>query len=76
MVEIYAVAAVVLIGAGVVAGILTVVVLGIRREEKAYSLTIGSPGRLASGARVINGAHARTRRQQDLALAGSGRTPR
>lgn len=51
--------AVVLIAAGAVAGGLVIVVVGIHREEKAYSLTVKSPGRAASGARTINGVYTR-----------------
>lgn len=40
-------------------GGLAVVTMGIRREEKSYSLTGKSPGRAASGARAMNGLHTR-----------------
>jgi hypothetical protein len=57
MFEIYAVIAGALIIAGAAVGILTVLAVGIHREEKAYSLTIGSPGRISSGARAATGVY-------------------
>jgi hypothetical protein len=47
--------AAVLIAAGIAAGGLLTVVVGIHREERAGSLTGRSPGLTASGARAING---------------------
>lgn len=81
MIEVYLIAALTLVAAGAVVGILAVLAWGIRREEKAYSLTIASPDRLASGVRAATGAHARRpgisrqvgEHRQDLALAGSSR---
>lgn len=71
MIEIYAMAFA-LIAAGATVGIVVVISLGIRREEKANSLTIGSPGPAASGARAIMKVYARcpgvayqTRTQQE-----------
>ena len=61
----YVMAAIALMAAGAAAGIIVLVSLGIRREEKANSLTIGSPGRLASGARVANGVYARRPRSEE-----------
>lgn len=55
----YAIIAFVLMAAGAAFGAVLLVSLGIRREEKAHSLTIGSPGWLASGARLANGVYAR-----------------
>lgn len=55
----YALVAFVLMAAGAAVGAVLLVSLGIRREEKANSLTIGSPGWLASGARLANGVYAR-----------------
>jgi hypothetical protein len=53
------VAAVALIAAGVVAGFLVLVALGIHREESARSMTVPTADRVALGARVANGMHAR-----------------
>jgi hypothetical protein len=77
MIEIYALVGVALVVAGAVVGILTVLAVGIHREERARSMTIGSPSRAASGARTFNGTYARrpgvTQEpgiyRQDLALA-------
>jgi hypothetical protein len=52
--------AVTLVVIGAVAGGLAIVVIGIHREEKAYSLTGKSPGWTASGARAINGVYVRS----------------
>lgn len=59
MIGMYAIFAAALIAGGAALGILVAVSLGIRREEKANSLTIGSPGRTASGARAIMRVYAR-----------------
>jgi hypothetical protein len=59
MIGMYAIIAIALIVLGITLGIVVVVSLGIRREEKASSLTIGSPGRAASGARAIIRVYAR-----------------
>lgn len=55
----YVIGAFVLMAAGAAIGAVLLVSLGIHREEKANSLTVGSPGRLASGARLANGVYAR-----------------
>jgi hypothetical protein len=68
MIEIYVVAAIALVAAGVVIGVVAVVSLGIRREEKALSLTTDITYRVARGARVLNGLH--TRSVSDLAREG------
>jgi hypothetical protein len=80
MIEIYAIVGGVLVLAGAIAGILTVIAVGIRREEKDYSFTVDSPSRIASGARSATGLYARkpgvaqqaiqVQHRQDLALAG------
>ena len=59
MIELYVFAAIALIIGGAIVGTLTVLAAGIRREEKAYSFTIGSPSRVSSGARVANGLYVR-----------------
>lgn len=59
MMEFYAVCAVVVFATGAGAGFLALVALGIRREERRYSMTIEAPGKIARGARVANGVHAR-----------------
>jgi len=59
MIGMYAIIAIALIGWGAALGIVAVVSLGVRHEEKANSLTIGSPGRAASGARAIMRVYAR-----------------
>lgn len=65
MIEMYAIAAVALIAAGAAFGIVALVTLGIRHEEKlsrkegVISLRAGSPGRVASSARIANGVHTR-----------------
>jgi hypothetical protein len=74
MIEIYLVAAIALVAAGVVIGVVAVVSLGIRREEKAFSLTTDITHRVARGARVLNGLH--TRSVCDLARKGPASTSR
>ena len=59
VITLYLIIAVALIAAGAVAGFLVVVSWGIHREEATYSITIHPPGRIAGGARVANGVHAR-----------------
>ncbi len=59
MIGMYAIIATALIAWGAALGIVVVVSLGIAHEEKAGSLTIGSPGRAASGARAIMRVYAR-----------------
>jgi hypothetical protein len=92
MIEVYGIAAVALLVAGAVVGILTVLAAGIRREEKAArrawppgSFTTDSPSRIASGARTANGLYVRmpgaaaqqaSKHPPDLALAGPGGPPR
>jgi hypothetical protein len=58
MIEIVVLIAVLVI-AGAVIGILTVVSVGIRREERAFSLTSEIPDRVARGARRMNGLYTR-----------------
>lgn len=65
--------AVALLGLGVYIGILVVTAMGVRREEKSFSLTVDSPSRFASGARAATGTYSRRpgvtdaiRRREDL----------
>lgn len=51
--------AVTLVAVGIMAGGLLILAAGIRREEKAGSLTIKSPGLTSSGARAVNGVYVR-----------------
>lgn len=44
---------------GAVIGVLAVVSVGIRREERAFSLTDDIPDRVARGARRMNGLYTR-----------------
>jgi hypothetical protein len=66
MIGMYAILAVALILAGAALGIVALVTLGIRNEErtsrrdKAVSLLAGSPGRAASSARFANGVYTRS----------------
>jgi len=59
MIGIYFIVAFALIAGGAGLGGVLIVSLGIRREEKAGSLTVASPGRAASGARATMSVHAR-----------------
>jgi hypothetical protein len=59
MIGIYISVAVALMAAGAITAILTVFAAGIHREEKARSLTSGSPGRVASGIRAVHGVYSR-----------------
>ena len=53
MIGMYAIIAVVLIAGGVALGIVIVVAVGIRQEEKAGTLTVDSPSRVATGGRAL-----------------------
>ena len=59
-------------------GILAIFAMGIRREEKAYSLGSASPCRIAGGLRAVTSAYAHpqlpelgSHQRQSLALAGA-----
>jgi len=56
---VYAFAAVTLVLAGIVIGILAAVSLGIRRDERDRSLTNDVTDRVARGARRVNGVYTR-----------------
>ena len=56
MIEMYAIIAFALVAMGAALGGVIVVSLGIRREEKANSFTVNSPGLAASGGRAIMAA--------------------
>jgi len=66
MIGMYAIVAIALIAAGAALGIVALVTLGIRNEEKTsrhdrvVSLLAGSPGRAASSARFANGVYTRS----------------
>jgi hypothetical protein len=57
MIEFYLVMVIVLFIAGVATGILALVVFGIHREERSRGVPTRSPGRAASGARIVTGLH-------------------
>ena len=57
MIEIYLVVAAVLVIAGAAVGVLAVVSLGIRREERQFSLTRAITDQAARGARRVNGLY-------------------
>ena len=59
MIEVYAVAAVVLLLAGMVLGFLAMVALGVHREEAAHSMTVPTSDRIVRGTRAANGVYAR-----------------
>ena len=73
MIGMFVIIGIALVAAGVYIGILAVTALGVRREEKSFSITVDSPDRFARGARVANGAYSRRpgitdviRRREDL----------
>jgi hypothetical protein len=53
MIEMYAIIVFALIALGAALGIVAIVTLGIRQEEKAGTLTVDSPSRAASGGRAL-----------------------
>jgi hypothetical protein len=55
MIQLYAIVVFVLVASGALLGSIAIVSIGIRREERALSLTRHSPSRLASGIRAANG---------------------
>jgi hypothetical protein len=59
MIGMYAIIAFALIGGGVAAGIVVVVSLGIRREEKGSSLMADSPGLASSGGWALMAVYSR-----------------
>jgi len=78
MIEMYVIGAFALIAAGAVVGILAIFAMGIRREERAYSLGSTSPDRIAGGLRAVTSAYAHpqlpelgSHHRQSLALAGA-----
>ena len=66
MIGMYAIVVIALIAAGAALGIVVLVTLGIRHEEKvsrnkgSVSLLAGSPGRAAGSARFANGVYTRS----------------
>lgn len=59
MIMIYALTAVALVTVGVVIGVIAVVSLGIRREERGLTLTSDAQDRLVRGARRLTGLYTR-----------------
>ena len=59
MIGMYAIIAVALIAGGVALGIVIVVTMGIRQEEKVGTLTVDSPSRVATGGRALMAATSR-----------------
>ncbi len=59
MAALIAFAAIGLFAAGVVAGIIGVVSLAIRREERNFTLTSEAPGNVTRAGRWLNGAYVR-----------------
>ena len=59
MIGMYAILVVALIAGGVALGIVIVVAVGIRQEEKAGTLTVDSPSRVATGGRALMRATSR-----------------
>jgi hypothetical protein len=60
MFDIHAVAAVALVGVGVIVGALAIFVLGMHREDRARNLGRPSPGRITSRARAVTSAYVGT----------------
>ncbi|MGO8895585.1 MAG: hypothetical protein ACLP8X_10835 [Streptosporangiaceae bacterium] len=59
MIEVYLLIAVALVAAGATLGVVAVICLGIRRDEKAHRLAIKSPDRIAGFARGACGFYTR-----------------
>jgi hypothetical protein len=59
MIGMYAIIAVALIAGGVALGIVIVITVGIRQEEKVGTLTVDSPSRVATGGRALMAATSR-----------------
>ena len=68
MIEMYGIAALALIAAGVMVGFLIIFALGIRSEERRHSIDQTSPSRSALGLRTILDAHVHPIARQDLAF--------
>jgi hypothetical protein len=85
MIGMYAIIAIALLAGGMAVGIVAVVSIGIRREERVHSLTdLHSPGRTASAARAAHALYTRTppvayggghQRDNLLLLRGGGGQP-
>ena len=78
MAALIALAALGLFAAGAAAGIIGMVSVAIRREEKMFTLTSAAPGQVIRAARLLNGVSVRAPRhaaadgpETSLALAGS-----
>ena len=59
MIEAYALAALVLVIAGAVLGVLVMTAVGIHREERDRSMTVPTSDRVARRTRKVNGLYAR-----------------
>ena len=85
MIEMYAIIAIALLAGGMALGIVAVVSIGIRREERIHSLmSLHSPGGTASAARATHALYTRTppvahggahQRDNLLLLSGGGGQP-
>jgi hypothetical protein len=69
MATLIALAAIGVFAAGIVAGVIGVVSVAIRREERNLTLTSEAPGHLAEAGRWLNGVHVRAPRRS-LPLPG------
>jgi hypothetical protein len=63
MAALIALAAIVLFASGAIAGIIGVVSVAIRREERNFTLISGAPDNVARAGRWLNGVHVRTLRR-------------
>ena len=61
-----ALAAITLFAAGAVAGIIGMVTMAIRKEEKNLTLLSEAPGRVTAAGRYVNGVYVRARRRAPL----------
>lgn len=73
MIEMYAIAALALVAAGALAGMLLLFAVGIHKEERARSIDQANPGRSALGLRAVMSAHVHPIARQDLALPETGK---
>lgn len=64
-IQVYVSAALLLLAAGAAVGFLAVISLGIRREERAFSLTTDTTGALTRGTRRVIGVYCRSAEPTD-----------
>lgn len=69
MAALIAIAVIGTFAAGTAAGIIAIVTLGIRREERDFTLTRRAPGRISQGARSLTGLWVRRRTDLDAEVA-------